>query len=235
MPLLHPALLTHPAHPAHPGHPAPPVPSVVSGELAGLAPFAPSAAFARQAPLVPWQCLSDEPGRVDLATLRELTVALADAPQVWQPIVRHHPERRWYTRLLLSATVEVWLIGWYPGQQTEIHDHGGALGALTVTEGVLEEDRFDSSWSLTDRRTHAPGASPAFDISHVHRVANRGTALATTIHAYSPPELPLRYSPTDSTTDSTAATTARVPVDAAPGIPRPLAPTGDLLAAAPRR
>ncbi|CAO5150577.1 Cysteine dioxygenase [Frankia sp. AiPs1] len=182
MPLLHPALLAEPAlltdlasltEPALPTGPAP-------------------------VPPVPQQCLSDEPGQVDLRTLRTLTAALAAHPQVWRPVIRHRADRRWYTRLLLSATVEVWLIGWCPGQQTEIHDHGGALGALTVVEGQVEEDRFDRAWSLTGVRAHRPGASVGFGIRHVHRVANRSTHLATTIHAYSPPELPLRYSPTDS-------------------------------------
>ncbi|WP_462188065.1 hypothetical protein [Frankia sp. CcWB2] len=60
-------------------------------------------------PFVPTSCLSDEPGLIDLATLCELTAAVSATPEVWRPVIRHRPDRRWYTRLLLSATVEVWL------------------------------------------------------------------------------------------------------------------------------
>ncbi|MCK9896417.1 cysteine dioxygenase family protein [Frankia sp. AgB32] len=146
-------------------------------------------------PGLPAQCLSDEPGRIELPALRRLTAELATRTDVWRPVIRHTADRRWYTRLLLSATVEVWLIGWYPGQQTEVHDHGGALGALTVVEGCVEEDQFDRDWALTGIREHVTGPSAGFGAAHVHRVANRADVPATTIHAYSPPELPLRYSP----------------------------------------
>ncbi len=141
------------------------------------------------------QSLSDEPGRIELPELRRLTAGLAARTDVWRPVIRHTAERRWYTRLLLSATVEVWLIGWYPGQQTEVHDHGGALGALTVVEGSVEEDRFDREWAPRGIREHVTGSSAGFGAAHVHRVANRGGVPATTIHAYSPPELPMRYGP----------------------------------------
>jgi predicted metal-dependent enzyme (double-stranded beta helix superfamily) len=150
----------------------------------------------RHAPYLPVECLSDEPGRVGLPTLRRLTAALAATPEVWRPVIRHRTDRRWYTRLLLSATVEVWLIGWSPGQQTEVHDHGGALGALAVADGRVEEDQYDRAWQLTRVREHGDGATVGFGVAHIHRVANRGQVPATTIHAYSPPELPLRYAPT---------------------------------------
>ncbi|ORT56958.1 cysteine dioxygenase [Frankia sp. B2] len=146
-------------------------------------------------PFVPASCLSDEPGLIDLVTLCELTAALAATPEVWRPVIRHRPDRRWYTRLLLSATVEVWLIGWYPGQQTEVHDHGGALGALTVAEGFVEEDQYDRSWTSSQVHRHGTGAVVGFDPTHIHRVANRGRQVATTIHAYSPPELSMRFAP----------------------------------------
>lgn len=146
-------------------------------------------------PIVPAACLSDDPGRVPLPVLRDLTAALSATPEVWRPVIQHRPDARWYTRLVLSATVEVWLIGWYPGQQTEIHDHGGALGALTVAQGCVEEDRYDRSWTISQVRRHATGAAVGFGAAHVHRVANRSPEIATTIHAYSPPELPMRFGP----------------------------------------
>ncbi|WP_308203838.1 cysteine dioxygenase, partial [Frankia gtarii] len=165
-------------------------------------------------PFLPVECLSDEPGTVDLATLRDLTAALAGVPRIWRPVIHHRSDRRWYTRLLLSATVEVWLIGWYPGQQTEVHDHGGALGAMAVAEGRVEEDRYDRNWTITRVREHVTGAAVGFGAAHVHRVANRGLEVATTIHAYSPPELPMRFAPTRNDADVRAVVATAVPTTA---------------------
>jgi predicted metal-dependent enzyme (double-stranded beta helix superfamily) len=137
---------------------------------------------------------------VPAATLRALTSRLAAAPALWRPIVRHDPDRRWYTRLLLTGVVELWLIGWAPGQRTRPHDHGGAAGALTVAEGALHEvafvpgagDRHRPRWRAS-ARTHATGAAVGFGPAHVHLVANQTAAAATSIHAYSPPLLPMNF------------------------------------------
>jgi hypothetical protein len=42
-------------------------------------------------------------------------------------------EERWFTRLHSDDEVDVWLISWVPNQATELHDHGGSLGALTLS------------------------------------------------------------------------------------------------------
>jgi predicted metal-dependent enzyme (double-stranded beta helix superfamily) len=46
-------------------------------------------------------------------------------------------------RLVLGATeeLELTLVAWLPGQQTEVHEHA-APGALRVLSGVLREDRY---------------------------------------------------------------------------------------------
>lgn len=176
MPLIHPALLR---------------PAVAATHEATSPGVAPSGVV----PLVPDRFLVDEPMTLGLADLHELVARLAGADLAWRPLVRHDPDSRWYTRLLLSGAVEVWLIGWYPGQRTEIHDHGGALGALAVAEGAVDEDECGADWQITRTHRHGAGALAVFRPDHVHRIVNRGHGLATTIHAYSPPELPLRYAP----------------------------------------
>ena len=40
-------------------------------------------------------------------------------------------DRRWFTRLHADFELDVWLISWVPAT-TELHDHSGSLGALTV-------------------------------------------------------------------------------------------------------
>ncbi|WP_226930958.1 cysteine dioxygenase [Parafrankia sp. CH37] len=167
MPLIHPALLQ-------------------SVQPTSTAP----AAIRAGVPFVPERFLADEPRELDLPDLRDLVAGLAAAEHLWQPLVRHDPRRRWYTRLVLSGAVEVWLIGWCPGQQTDIHDHGGALGALAVAAGVLDEDECGRDWSISRTRQHGTGAVAGFGTDHVHRIVNRGQLRATTIHAYSPPSFP---------------------------------------------
>ena len=46
-------------------------------------------------------------------------------------------DERWYTRLYGDDELDLWLISWVPDRSTEMHDHGGSLGALTVVSGVL--------------------------------------------------------------------------------------------------
>jgi predicted metal-dependent enzyme (double-stranded beta helix superfamily) len=135
-------------------------------------------------------------GQVTTHGLATLTQRLATAPVRWSSLVRHDPGQRWYTRLLRTEAVEVWLLGWWPGQSTAVHDHGGALGSLTVLEGVLAEDVYDIDWQPAARRLHPAGATASFTHDHVHAVSAVGDTVATSVHAYSPPALPLRYAPT---------------------------------------
>src|SRR5579859_6557252 len=81
---------------------------------------------------------------LDSGELAAVVSELARRPDLWQTIVRHDPAQRWYRSLLASTALEVWLIGWAPGQATRIHDHGGALGALAVTAGELVEEVYAS-------------------------------------------------------------------------------------------
>ena len=42
-------------------------------------------------------------------------------------------------------------------------------------------------------RTFSPGETAAFGASRVHAVANRGAAVATSVHVYSPPLSSMKY------------------------------------------
>lgn len=131
--------------------------------------------------------------------LAALTRRVVETPELWRSLIRHDPEHRWYERLLLTPHVEVWLIGWAPGQGTLPHDHGDAEGGMSVAEGVLTEDRYlgvtqdDAEVHPSTTMEHGAGASLAFAADHVHRVVNRGTVNATSVHAYSPPGRPMRF------------------------------------------
>lgn len=118
--------------------------------------------------------------------------------------------RRWFTRIHGDEELDVWLISWVPGQPTELHDHGGSLGALTVISGSLNEYRWDGR-ALRRRRLDA-GDQAGFPLGWVHDVvwAPRPVSVPVTrpaaasagsgpvrptlsVHAYSPPLTAMSY------------------------------------------
>ena len=50
---------------------------------------------------------------------------------------------RWFTRIHGDDELDIWLISWVKDHSTELHDHGGSLGALTLVSGALDEFRWD--------------------------------------------------------------------------------------------
>jgi len=110
----------------------------------------------------------------------------------------HHPveidgAHRWYRRLHADDYLDVWLIGWATEQVTELHDHAGSLGALTVVSGTLVEQRWSSLTRGLRSRRLAPARSAGFPPGHVHDVGNRAEAPAVSVHAYSPPLTAMSY------------------------------------------
>lgn len=115
---------------------------------------------------------------------------------------------RWATRLLSDDEVDIWLISWTPGKSTELHDHAGSLGALTVLSGGLAEYR----WNGTELRHRilTAGDQAAFPIGWVHDVMRAPDPLPAvplrsaepsvgpleptlSVHAYSPPLTAMSY------------------------------------------
>jgi predicted metal-dependent enzyme (double-stranded beta helix superfamily) len=121
------------------------------------------------------------------ADLAELTRSVAAQVRTGAHEVVLDPDRRWYRRLYADPFVDVWLISWVAEQATELHDHAGSLGALTVVSGVLDEQRWvPSAGALRTRRLRA-GRGATFKLGHVHDVVNTEPAHAVSVHAYSPP------------------------------------------------
>lgn len=101
-------------------------------------------------------------------------------------------DSRWYTRLHADDELDVWLISWAAGHTTELHDHGGSLGALTVLAGGLDEYRWGGD-GLHRRRLEA-GDQAAFPLGWVHDVGVADTGQqALSVHAYSPPLTAMSY------------------------------------------
>ncbi|HEX3548664.1 MAG TPA: cysteine dioxygenase [Mycobacterium sp.] len=117
-------------------------------------------------------------------------------------------DERWFTRLHGDDELDVWLISWVPDRSTELHDHGGSLGALTVVSGTLRETRWDGE-ALRRRRLRA-GDQAGFPLGWVHDVVwaperdlspptSAGLSIAgyaapaMSVHAYSPPLTAMSY------------------------------------------
>ncbi len=102
---------------------------------------------------------------------------------------------RWFTRIHGDEEIDIWLISWVPERSTELHDHGGSLGALTLLSGSLNEFRWDGS--RLRRRQLAAGDQAGFPLGWVHDVvwAPTGTPPIPTVsvHAYAPPLTAMSY------------------------------------------
>ncbi|GAA2778898.1 cysteine dioxygenase family protein [Saccharopolyspora taberi] len=123
----------------------------------------------------------------DLTSLvsSELTGLLLD-------VVEINDDERWWARLGLTSGVELWLLSWAPGQGTKPHDHGGASGSFSVLFGELREDyRYPAGPVRT--RQHEMGSAIGFGSGRAHQVRNVSSLNAASVHAYSPPLLPVRH------------------------------------------
>ena len=118
--------------------------------------------------------------------LRELALAIAERPELWQHLITHDPEQRTYSRVLHNDAVEVYLICWMEGHDTGFHDHDVSRGAVAVVEGEIIEERLVVG-GPPRQLCRRLGDTFDFDASHVHRMRKDDATLAVSIHAYSPP------------------------------------------------
>lgn len=126
------------------------------------------------------------------------TVALAEKPaprhpvrvsleyaadrRLWRHLLRYDPDQRFSTRIAVSEGEEVWLMGWLPGQHTDLHDHAQSTGAFTIVSGRLTETV--ARGAATRLNVLAAGQSRVFGPGYVHQVRNDGPDPAISIHVY---------------------------------------------------
>jgi hypothetical protein len=102
------------------------------------------------------------------------------------PLAPPDLDERRFELLELTDDFDIWAIHWPQGRGLDLHDHGGAAGALWVVEGSLEE-HYIGVGATVARRSIVAGGGAAFGPSYVHDVVNVETTPATSVHAYSPP------------------------------------------------
>ena len=118
---------------------------------------------------------SVQPGRLFGARqLADLVRRLASSPAEWLGRVRLNAAGRWYERIHLDDSHEVWVISWLPGQATGFHDHDEVNGAFAVVWGTLIERRVvgDLATGLVLARPVGAGGSRAFGPRYIHDVRN---------------------------------------------------------------
>jgi len=132
---------------------------------------------------------SVQPGRLlGARQLADVVQRLAASPADWIARVRLNPAGRWYERIHLDDSHEVWVISWLPGQATGFHDHGGSAGAFAVVWGTLMERRVAAvTTGQVVAKPVGAGGSRAFGPRYIHDVRNAAAAVAVSVHAYSPP------------------------------------------------
>jgi hypothetical protein len=102
-----------------------------------------------------------------------LTVAHRAAdPESWPVAVRFDPIDRWYARIAATVEQEVWLLTWLPGQETDLHDHGGSGGGFVVASGALTEETVVGGQLRT--AVLDVGNGRQFGARYVHRVGKPG-------------------------------------------------------------
>lgn len=104
----------------------------------------------------------------------------------WRHLLRYDPERRFAALIEGGRGQEVWLMGWLPGQHTDLHDHGHTSGAFTVVSGTLTETVARRGSGGAAELVHAldAGQSRVFGPGYVHHVANEGPDPAISVHVY---------------------------------------------------
>jgi predicted metal-dependent enzyme (double-stranded beta helix superfamily) len=122
--------------------------------------------------------------------LAEVVRRVAASQAEWLTRVRLNPAGRWYERIHLDDTHEVWVISWLPGQGTGFHDHGGSAGAFTVVLGTLMERRVarGAGTGQVVAKPVGAGGFRSFGPNYIHDVRNAAaSSVAVSVHAYSPP------------------------------------------------
>ena len=123
-----------------------------------------------------------------ITTVDYLEVArrYASDPQDWPFAPRFNFQQRWYHRLATERDAEVWVLSWLPGQGTDLHDHGGSVGAFLVVSGTLTERTLGGRPPRLREDRYGAGQGRSFGRHHIHQVTNTGTEPAVSLHVYSP-------------------------------------------------
>lgn len=107
---------------------------------------------------------------------------------------------RGYTRNLVdegNGKSNLLVLVWSPGKGSPIHDHGNAHCLMKILRGELTETRYDfpkpnieQPMKVISEKTYKENAVAYMaDELGVHRVWNKGSDFAVSLHLYTPPNV----------------------------------------------
>jgi hypothetical protein len=124
-------------------------------------------------------------GILTAGELESMACAIAERPDVWQPLACADSEQRRYELVYEDERMDAWVLSWMPGQGTGFHDHYISSVGLAVAAGAIREDQMRYGMPAIERHLR-PGDSRSGNASYIHRVQHWEGEPAVTIHVYSP-------------------------------------------------
>ncbi|KAL7628069.1 hypothetical protein AAE478_002265 [Parahypoxylon ruwenzoriense] len=105
-----------------------------------------------------------------------------------------------YTRNLVdegNGKANLLVLVWTPGKSSPIHDHGNAHCLMKILRGDITETRYDfpegdeqKPMRLKSEKVHNENAVAYMaDELGLHRVSNKGSDYAVSLHLYTPPNV----------------------------------------------
>ena len=117
--------------------------------------------------------------------LEEVALAMADRPEMWEPLVRVDASHRRYELVYEDERMDAWVLSWMPGQATGYHDHYISSVGIAVAAGCVREDLLVYGGEDVAIRLRE-GGSRQGGPGYIHRVRHEEGHPAVTIHVYSP-------------------------------------------------
>ncbi|KHN98199.1 cysteine dioxygenase [Metarhizium album ARSEF 1941] len=137
---------------------------------------------------------------VDVGSLTELMLNYDSNPREWSKYA-YGDAGRGYTRNLVdegNGKSNLLVLVWSPGKGSPIHDHGNAHCLMKILRGTLTETRYafpedddeEGPMTVISEKTYKEnGVTYMADELGLHRVANRGSDFAVSLHLYTPPNV----------------------------------------------
>ncbi|KAF5681203.1 cysteine dioxygenase [Fusarium denticulatum] len=137
---------------------------------------------------------------VDVDFLQQLMEGYDGSDNMWKPYA-FGDRNRGYTRNLVdegNGKSNLLVLVWSPGKGSPIHDHGNAHCLMKILKGNLTETRYafpneneqDKPMDIIGERTYKENSVAYMaDELGLHRVSNRGSDFAVSLHLYTPPNV----------------------------------------------
>jgi hypothetical protein len=131
--------------------------------------------------------------------LEEAAAWLGESAPSWEELTGVVPLERTYRRVIATPRLEAWLICWPTDVHLQLHDHGGASGALQVVDGTLDERSLivrgglSGPGAILHDRLVETGEVVSFDGSYIHDVRNTHRHAATSIPMYGAADRPMSF------------------------------------------